>query len=190
MSKRRCPRGQFHNPWLLAKTRDGGMYVARLNSPGTIYRIRSNALPCTGTIQTIPYGLWTLISLPCEPGLNNTVADILGDEFGAYGITWAMYEYNESSHSYTQLNADSVLIPGRGYWIIQLDGSGDWSMDANDQANPIPLQIVLTPTPPGESRYSLVGNPLQTILDWGNTASPILPPASVTITPVRPPPLA
>jgi glucose/arabinose dehydrogenase len=164
------PAGAVSQPVAFGEDRDGEMYVARLNSPGTIYRIGSNALPCAGAIQTAPYGLWTLISLPCEPGLNNTVADILGDEFGAYGITWVMYEYNESSHSYTQLNAESILIPGRGYWIIQLDGGGDWSMDANDEANPIPLQIVLTPTPAGESRHSLVGNPLQTILDWANTA--------------------
>ncbi len=66
---------------------------------------------------------WHQISLPMNPGSNNTVADIFGDDgLGTYGTDWDLYSYNPSTNSYDQPGITDILSQGVGYWIIQMSG--------------------------------------------------------------------
>jgi len=76
---------------------------------------------------TLPSSTWAQISLPGNPGSMNTVADIFDElPFGSYanqasGDGWIVWAYN--GVDYTQLSLNSVMVPGDGYWIIQLSNS-------------------------------------------------------------------
>lgn len=73
---------------------------------------------------TLTSNQWRLISLPCDPGERNTVADIFGDdELGVYGKNWIMWAYDPSINEYVNIGAGGHLQQGVGYWIIQLNGS-------------------------------------------------------------------
>ncbi len=72
----------------------------------------------------LPNNEWHQISLPMNPGTNNTVADVFGDDgLGTYGTNWVVYLYDASNNAYVDLGENGILRQGVGYWIIQLTGS-------------------------------------------------------------------
>jgi hypothetical protein len=77
---------------------------------------------------------WRLISLPEDPGSNNTVSKIFEDDITAdgknpksYGKDWAVFSYaydaKTNDYRYVTLKLNDILQPGVGYWIIQMTGN-------------------------------------------------------------------
>ena len=74
------------------------------------------------TIYTLPPNEWHQIALPCDPGENNTVAAVFGDDgLGSYGTGWRVFRYDTSSNTYDALVAADILKLGEGYWINHLN---------------------------------------------------------------------
>ncbi len=72
----------------------------------------------------LPDNKWHQISLPMNPGSNNTVDDIFGDdELGTYDTDWVIFSYDTVADNYIKLTTDAALSQGLGYWIIQTTGS-------------------------------------------------------------------
>lgn len=70
---------------------------------------------------SIPKNQWHQISLPCDPGENNTAADILADDFtGIYDQDWAIYRYDATTLDYVNIGEFGRLQTGVGYWVIQI----------------------------------------------------------------------
>jgi len=103
------------------------IHVATINAPIT-------DSPIT---YLLPHNEWHQIGLPYDPGVNNTVENILGDDgLGTYGIDWVIFSYNASSNSYVQLALTDSLNQGVGYWIIQTTGS-DKTLDMPVASTPV-----------------------------------------------------
>ncbi|MCF6204221.1 MAG: CAP domain-containing protein [Methylococcaceae bacterium] len=84
---------------------------------------------CNST-YTLPNNEWHLISLPCTPGNNNTVADVLGDDIsGTLGEDWAIFKFDATIQSYKSLASTDVVEQGRGYWVIHYNETNDSSVE-------------------------------------------------------------
>ncbi len=74
--------------------------------------------------HTLPDNQWQQISLPYNPGSNNTVGDIFGDDaLGTYDTDWVLYSYNPTTNKYIKPSLTDTLNQGIGYWIIQNTGN-------------------------------------------------------------------
>jgi len=123
------------------------------------YADENASIDCSAASYTLPQGQWHLISLPCNPGNNNSVGAIVADDMpGAIGTDWTIYEYDAQSLAYRELIEEDVLTQGRGYWVIQisdnetiinLEGSADTGVAT------IPLA-----TRPGKYQWNMIGLPL------------------------------
>lgn len=88
---------------------------------GSAYAFDLTCAPNFGSTLYIPNNQWLMISLPCDPGDHNTVAEIFGDEIpGTYGMDWVMFRY--AGHRYVPLKSNSRMTQGEGYWIMQNSG--------------------------------------------------------------------
>jgi len=87
---------------------------------------------------TLNSNTWRLISLPCDPGENNTVAALFGDDnLGSYGTDWIMWAFDSAVGNYQSVNTETPLAQGAGYWIIQISGdTRELDMPANCAATP------------------------------------------------------
>ena len=129
---------------------------------------------CGSGSYSVPNDQWQIISLPCDPGASNTISDVLGDDLiGVYGTDWGLYEFDETagtSGSYSLLSTSSALSPGLGYWLIKLNGAGNWSMETTDAINSEPFEIALTAAHNGTiGQQNMVGNPLSKTHAWADT---------------------
>jgi len=80
---------------------------------------------------------WQQISLPCDPGENNSVSAVFGDDIlAAYSTGWILYRYDNSS--YVALDETDTLSQGVGYWIIQKSGS-EVTLDMPDNSSSTPV---------------------------------------------------
>jgi hypothetical protein len=78
----------------------------------------------TVTPHILPHNQWHQISLPLDPGTNNSVAAIFGDDgLGVYDSTWMIYSYDTANNAYVKKALSDTLSLGVGYWIIQHTGS-------------------------------------------------------------------
>ena len=72
----------------------------------------------------IPDNKWIQIGLNTAPPTGNTVADIIGDDIlASYGIDWVIYSYQTSTNTYQKLSLSDEMLPGIGYWLIQVTGN-------------------------------------------------------------------
>jgi beta-glucanase (GH16 family) len=116
----------------------------------------------------LPSGEWRQISLPVDPGVNNTVRAIFeddiveGDVAVTYGDDWVMYAYDSASGAYQRKELDDILMQGVGYWITQLTGhSVQLDMPEDSSAGPDPSSIPLvSPVADGGVQWNMVGHPL------------------------------
>ncbi|MEE9355578.1 MAG: right-handed parallel beta-helix repeat-containing protein [Methylococcaceae bacterium] len=126
---------------------DGGSGTAKCDSGSFEFSI-------CGTPYSLPHNQWRQISLPCDPGSNNTATNIFGDdELGVYGTDWILWRYNSQVNGYVDMGSDGSLEQGVGYWVIQLSGS--------EKTLDMPVGSVQTPVsqfagcPDGESCFEI-----------------------------------
>ncbi len=102
--------------------------IALLLSVMFLMPVWANAA-CNST-HTLPINEWHLISLPCDPGNQNTVANILGDDItGELDTDWAIFKFDTNRQNYVSLTSTDVLEQGRGYWIIYFNESNGDSVE-------------------------------------------------------------
>ena len=90
-------------------------------------------------VITLPDNCWQQYALPANPGVSNRLQDIFGDDIsGDYGVTWHAYRYDTATGQYQELNAQSVIQQGEGFWIIQMTGS-DVTVDMPDSSTITPV---------------------------------------------------
>ncbi len=85
----------------------------------------------TGNAQTqvptlsVANNQWTQIGLNTQPATgNSTVANILADDIiGTYDSVWVVYIYDVSNNAYNKLSLTDTMLPGIGYWLLQLTGN-------------------------------------------------------------------
>ena len=70
--------------------------------------------------------MWSMISLPADPGSSASVETIFGDDLpiSSYGVTgtWVIFAYNPTTNSYTEVPTNSSLQAATGYWMLQMTG--------------------------------------------------------------------
>jgi len=99
--------------------------------------------------RTLRNNSWALLSLPCQPPADATVVDLFGDDLpGQLGVDWTLYTFDSTIGNYRQANASSTLLPGVGFWIIQVSGAS--------QTLDLPATSARTNTSPPNSRCAVV----------------------------------
>lgn len=75
--------------------------------------------PCPATLH-LPAGRWRMFGLPCDPGEDASVAEVLGDDLPVTGIgtDWWIMAHDPRADSLIPLQADDILTPARGYWLF------------------------------------------------------------------------
>ena len=123
-------------------------------------RLRS---PCSLSVN-LPTGQWKMLSLPCDPGASNTVADVFGDDMtGTYGVDWIVFERDEAADQYDALTLTSTLAAGIGYWIKTLD-VGE-SVTVGSLSPPV-TEVDLVADADGVQ--NLLGHPFDFDVCWGD----------------------
>jgi hypothetical protein len=127
-------------------------------------------LSCTAARYVLPDNQWHQISLPCNPGVNNTVADILGNGgLGVYGVDWVLWVYNPGTNAYDSVATSTVMQVGMGYWIKQITGRTQYLAMPNGSTPMLVTQPngcvttgcveILLATQFGEMQWNMVGYP-------------------------------
>jgi len=128
----------------------------------------------------LPNNQWHQISLPSNPGANNSVDAVFGDDgLGVYGNDWLIYRYDTGTDKYAELAATDTLNQGVGYWIIQRTGSEKTlSMPAGSTPTPtsnpagcpsgncFPISLG---TEFSAKQWNMIGYPYDTAGTLGNT---------------------
>ncbi len=84
--------------------------------------VSENLYNCTST-YTLPSDQWRQISIPCNPGEDNSVEVIFGDDnLGTIGTDWRIFHFNTANNTYNELLLTDSINPDEGYWIIQSSG--------------------------------------------------------------------
>lgn len=139
---------------------------------GGFYQIAvSGESSCGGSFE-LASNQWKQISLPCNPGSANTVADVFPNMPGTYGTDWAVWRYDtdNNNNSYVDLTTGGTLEQGVGYWIMQ------------NSANPVTLAMPSGSTPTAaatfdiplatksnDNQWNMIGYPYDTAGTLGNT---------------------
>ena len=134
----------------------GGCNGAPSQEDGRWFTTFGRACACGGA-ETLTTGAWKQVSLPCDPGTKDTVADVFGDDLGGtYDVNWVVYRRDEATTSYVKLVTGDSLAVGEGYWIKSNLGSQSVGMEgASNFAADIPLTGVAAP--PGSGCASSAG---------------------------------
>jgi hypothetical protein len=128
----------------------------------------------------LAHNQWRQISLPCDPGANNTTADIFGDdELGTYGTDWRLWAYDTAINKYVDSGLNGTLKQGVGYWIVQINGSTK-TLDMPKNCTPTPASQSATcpsaqgcypiplPTRENSLQWSIIGYPYTATKSLGN----------------------
>lgn len=123
---------------------------------------------------SLPNNQWRMISLPANPGANNTVRAVFGDDIAPadYGRDnkWTLYSYNTKLNRYDPLELDTPLEQGKGYWMIQVTGeSVTLDMPKGSSDTPQEYSIKLTSSQGnGSPQWNLAGYPFSDSRKLGN----------------------
>ncbi len=162
----------------LANSTDFGSTSATLLSAYKDISVTIDSIAQNTNTHTLPNNKWHQISLPYNPGANNTVNNIFGnDGLGTYDIDWVLFSYNAASNSYVKPLLNDTLRQGIGYWIIQFTGS-DKILDMPQSDTPtinhaacssgrcfkIPLG-----TQAGNVQWNMIGHPFSSSIPFNNT---------------------
>ncbi len=129
---------------------------------------------CAG-FRDLPAGNWHSISIPCDPGLENTVQDLFADDLsGVYGIDWALFTYDVNTGQSSVMALGDTVETGRGYWLKTRDDGQ--SIGPGGIVNPQAIgmggqpssmtDMSLVADPAGRS--NLVGFPYTFSVDWAD----------------------
>lgn len=122
----------------------------------------------------LPDNQWRLISLPSDPGNNNTVKAIFGNdiknaEYGTNG-EWVLYASDAAKNINKIVGYEESLELGKGYWIIQLTGA-DVTIDMPEgsvgKTNSFKINLEM-PQDDQKKLWNLVGNPFSTTKTLNN----------------------
>jgi hypothetical protein len=111
-------------------------------------------------------GEWRMLALPCHPG--DTLENLLGDDgLGDYDIDWAVFERNEGTDSYEQLQLSDSMVVGSSYWIkvLSADPAIDVTGSPADHSGDFAIPLVPDSDP---GRWNMVGHPFAFEVDWAN----------------------
>ena len=121
---------------------------------------------CTAS-QRLQQNQWYMFSLPCDVQLpkKGSVREVLADDLGdnELGNTWIIYELLESGE-YAELDLDSQLKIGTGYWLLTtdvdkvIDVVGEFAIEVD-----VALRADST-----IGAWSLIGTPFQMPVEWRN----------------------
>jgi hypothetical protein len=131
---------------------------------GRVLLLGQSHKACDTTTFQLPNNQWRQISLPCNPGGDNTIAALFGDDdLGEFNKNWGIYRYNGTA--YDKLTLDTPLTQGTGYWIIQKNDAGkektldlpDGSVATLSEVFKIQLQ-----TKQSATGWNMIGSPFET----------------------------
>ncbi len=137
------------------------------------YRMTSLSDTCAESIALVT-GQWKQISLACNPGGSNTVADVFGDDLGGtYDVDWVVFRYDASTQTQIKLATTDTLAVGEGYWIRTNLGSQVVDVSGTDNVvTDTPLTGVLATPPAGcassAGRCGMAGNPHAYDVCWAD----------------------
>ena len=128
-------------------------------------------------VKSLAQGQWEQLSLPCDPGAQNSVADIFADDIaGVYGEDWVVFEYDAANNQYIKpALTGSPLVQGKAYWAIQVN-TPEVSLDMPDNCQVTPLTTptatactsaagckhIQLPSKPDAIQWSMKGYPFST----------------------------
>ena len=113
----------------------------------------NNGGACRQTVD-LTTGQWKQIALSCDPGAQNTVADVFGNDLaGTYDVNWVVWERDAVNDVYVKLALADTLEVGRGYWIWT--NQAGQSVNIETQFNP-QADFALDANPAG--RFNMVGH--------------------------------
>ncbi len=129
---------------------------------------------CAGSLD-LPPDLWHMISLPCDPGISNTVQDLFADDLtGVYGVDWGLFKFDAVTQQYSLMNLGDTVQTGRGYWLKTLNSGQSVGVAG---LNPLAIGVHGLPNSemdtalvadPVEGRSNLVGFPFTSNVDWAD----------------------
>lgn len=154
---------QEHSGNAVAISGDIAVVGVSQDKRGGLSGIRSGSAYVYDLACDIPYSLssnqWRQISLPCNPGEENTVIDLFGDdELGAYGTDWVLYRYEDTG--YVALKETDTLSQFVGYWIIQNCGS-DKALDMPSNSTPSQNHTLRLATRVNAAQWNMIGYPFK-----------------------------
>lgn len=136
--------------------------------------------PC-GAAYNLPANQWRFISLPCDPGSSNSIADIFGDDLtpADYGIRWVLFERDEIGDQYLRLpDVTSVLHQGQAYFAYSMDAglldtTGTVTTLTNRPDCPSPdnncfVIPLVKPATTESTLFNALGHPLPYPVDWAD----------------------
>ncbi|MCP4658222.1 MAG: GWxTD domain-containing protein, partial [bacterium] len=118
--------------------------------------------PCSDSLS-LTAGQWKMISLPCDPGTANTVAEVFGDDLsGTYASDWVVYERDEAGDAYDQMAQTSPVAMGVGYWIATAMIGETIDVDGLSPSTDVALESS------GSGVQNLVGHPFAFDVCWAD----------------------
>jgi beta-glucanase (GH16 family) len=128
----------------------------------TLLVLFSSSVFASSQPHELPDREWQIISLPYDPGNNNSLHDLFGDDIsGEYGKKWVVYEYNPAKKAYDKKGINSVLKPGKGYWITQITGSRV-QLDMPEGSTSVTSARLSSPPQGAKAAWNLIGFSLGT----------------------------
>ncbi len=92
--------------------------------------------------HTLPSDEWHLISLPCNPGNDNTLGKVFGDDIsGELNVDWAVFKFDARAQKYVSLKKADKVKQGEGYWIIHSDPADGNSVKLDLPASSISTKV-------------------------------------------------
>ncbi|MEM1205479.1 MAG: hypothetical protein AAGN66_19775, partial [Acidobacteriota bacterium] len=123
---------------------------------------------CEACFRERPFapGQWSLVSLPCDVGADDTLEDVVGDDLPVadYGTTWAAFERDEAANTYRTLGLGDPMDSGRGYWLITLDSGRSLTVEGTQNTD---RDLPLT-AEPAEGVQNMVGHPFPFEVCWAD----------------------
>jgi len=152
---------------------------AASNNPQCSYTVayrtedNSDTWACN-TSYNLANNQWNQISLPCNPGSNNTVAAVFADDIpGTLGTDWALYAYDSASNQYITKTTSDTVSEGIGYWIIQKSGNAV-TLDMPSGSTPA-LSKTSTQCPSSQGCFEISLASATNAVQWQMPGYPFIP---------------
>lgn len=134
-----------------------------------------------GAPITLSADQWRMVGIPCDPGANNTIADVFGPSMGIanYGVTWIAWKrlYDapgscaadpDPGDCYVKLTISDTVDAGDALWIYTTQQvSLDFSSIISSTPGPtfsFPAKLSTN----GNVRYYMLANPYADTVNWAD----------------------